>query len=259
MLLSLRTKAIELTLDYLKSLELPGGSIAAWRGGQSYPEVTGYSIPTLFDLGETTFALRCSDWLLKTQKPDGSFVGLDGVPRTFDTAACMEGLLRTFEETGDSAYSTAATSAAAFIATMRRPDGLLRISPETYDTHLYLLRVMGLMGYEINIVPEFNHKVRTHYLAYALEGLLLLGKDSVVRQELQSLTAIYDDEIPYYTDGSGGMDVSATAQIGILCHKTGLPYHAYLQSLNHELIQFSWAAKFYLDFLRLVNDGLVGY
>ena len=80
------------TLKWLIAQELPDGGIRAWENGPVYPEVTGYSIPTLMKYGERELAFRNAEYLKRTQGKDGSFRGIDGVKRIFDTSACYEGL-----------------------------------------------------------------------------------------------------------------------------------------------------------------------
>ncbi len=60
----------------------------------SYPEVTGYLIPSLRAWGFRDWAQDLAKWLLKTQNADGSWSDPDGrAPYTFDTGQIIKGLV----------------------------------------------------------------------------------------------------------------------------------------------------------------------
>jgi hypothetical protein len=100
-----------------------GGSSAYYRMGKgwkgSYPETTGYLIPTLYDYYHYTkhedwkkFAINASDWLLKIQHQEGGWQGLQVDEkcdlRVFNTAMILDGLIRTYIEENDKKYLEAA-------------------------------------------------------------------------------------------------------------------------------------------------------
>lgn len=61
---------------------------------QSYPEVTGYFIPSLLKWGHRKLAYTYAEWLCSIQKPDGSWYNTeDTAPYIFDTAQVLKGLL----------------------------------------------------------------------------------------------------------------------------------------------------------------------
>ena len=83
--------------------------------GGSYPEVTGYIIPTLFDYSSTfddnnvfKSAIIASEFLLEFQNDDGSFpegnVGSLGPPSVFNTGMIIHGLVRAYKETNNDKY-----------------------------------------------------------------------------------------------------------------------------------------------------------
>lgn len=229
---------IEKTLRWIMSLELPGGGIAAYAGSGAYPEVSGYLIPTFYDYGEREIAGRLANWLLTIQNLDGSFDDMKGKARTFDTGACMEGLQRAYEETGEEDYDLAWRRARDWLKEMELPSGALRVSPGSERTHAYTMRVSGLFG---NKVAARYWKeqgwgvIRTHYAAYALEGMWLAGRspnggDSqgfVMAQLLLARKAIGRNNLMPFEAGSSwrdcrGTDTCATAQMAILYHKAGM-------------------------------------
>ena len=103
-----------------------------WTAG--YPEVTGYIIPTLFDLADRLGrgdlrdrALRSADWELRVQQPEGGFEGGyegDGQPPVvFNTGQVIRGLLRAAEESGERRYLDAAVRAGGWIVANQDDDG----------------------------------------------------------------------------------------------------------------------------------------
>ncbi|MGC2645699.1 MAG: prenyltransferase/squalene oxidase repeat-containing protein [Candidatus Sulfotelmatobacter sp.] len=119
------------------------GGIAAYYSlltgySESYPEVTGYIVPTLYDLGSETSDGRCAmaveratQWLLSLQMPSGGFPGgLHGIfhgneaqPSVFNTGQILQGLVRAYAETRRSEILQAAVSAGDWLVEMQQPDG----------------------------------------------------------------------------------------------------------------------------------------
>jgi hypothetical protein len=93
----------------------------------SYPETTGYIIPTLFEaarrLGDPTLAdraRRAADWEIAVQLPSGAVqggvIGEGRTPAIFNTGQVMFGWLAALEETGESRYAEALRRAGRFLA-----------------------------------------------------------------------------------------------------------------------------------------------
>ncbi|MBP6573300.1 MAG: hypothetical protein KA230_02515 [Flavobacteriales bacterium] len=106
--------------------------IDGWRS--SYPETTGYIIPTLFALSDhlqrpdlAERALRAADWLLSIQRPDGGWqggrVGEERPSVVFNTAQVVRGLMAAHERKGWSVYLAAATQACDWIIGAQESDG----------------------------------------------------------------------------------------------------------------------------------------
>lgn len=144
---------------------------AAWhpffraRGWQqSYPETTGYIIPTFLDcsryLGDTDLrsrALAMADWETKVQMPNGAVMG--GVlndqpsPAVFNTGQVILGWVAAYEETKDEKYLDAAKRAGD-----------------------YLLKVQNLDGSWIKGNSEFANATSTTYNSRVGWALALLGQ-----------------------------------------------------------------------------------
>jgi uncharacterized protein YyaL (SSP411 family) len=105
----------------------------------SYPETTGYIIPTLFDYAkrvnrEDVFAraVRMADWESKVQMPNGAVMGgtVDAppAPAVFNTGQVIFGWVRAFQETGRQRYLDSAVRAGDFLLSAQDADGAWRKS-----------------------------------------------------------------------------------------------------------------------------------
>ncbi len=104
----------------------------------SYPETTGYIIPTFFDYAAYTRddsfrarAIRMADWLLSIQMENGAFPGPPWVkpkdkPVVFDTGQIIHGLVKAFEESGRSSFLDAARRAGDWLVEIQENDGSWR-------------------------------------------------------------------------------------------------------------------------------------
>ena len=85
---------LDRAMSWIKKHRIPGGGIVPHhKANVATQEVTGYLIPTLWNAGEKELALELATWEAGVQQPDGSFVAIDGVPYTFDTAQVIRGFL----------------------------------------------------------------------------------------------------------------------------------------------------------------------
>ncbi|WP_051293884.1 hypothetical protein [Pseudoduganella violaceinigra] len=122
----------------------------------SYPETTGYIIPTMIDLAcrQESAALhqrarRLLDWFVAIQFPEGGFQGgrIDSTPRvpvTFNTGQILLGLAAGARQYGDPKYFDAMHRAAAWLRDSLDEDGCWRKHPtpfakpgeKAYETHV---------------------------------------------------------------------------------------------------------------------------
>ena len=137
--------ALRSVVDWILHAQRPDGGIAAYYSlctgySDSYPEVTGYIIPTLYDFGRSTeqaaarhAAERATRWLLLLQMPSGAFPGglhrsdsgHDSVaqPSVFNTGQILQGLVRAHTETGDPQILERAVAAGDWLASIQQTDG----------------------------------------------------------------------------------------------------------------------------------------
>lgn len=115
------------------------GGIAAYYSllngySASYPEVTGYLIPTLYDFAQSSedsaardAAERATEWLLSLQMDNGAFpAGLQGSsasPSVFNTGQILQGLVRAWRETRRTDIRNAALAAGDWLLRVQDEDG----------------------------------------------------------------------------------------------------------------------------------------
>jgi uncharacterized protein YyaL (SSP411 family) len=129
----------------------------------SYPETTGYTIPTLLSYaafaGAPRYrerALAMADWELKVQHECGGFPGhfVDRAhpPVVFNTGQVIFGLLAAHEASGDGRFLEAARRAGRWLVRVQDPDGAWRRFDYRNAVHVYNTRTawalieLGLAG-----------------------------------------------------------------------------------------------------------------
>ncbi len=141
------------------------GSYHLIRGwSASYPETTGYIIPTLLALAKRlgqpeleTRAQRAADWLLSIQRPDGGWQGgrIDDDRPTivFNTAQVVRGMMAMYEHTNDQKYLDGAARACDRMVQVQEPEGYwsrhnFLQQARVYDSYVSapLLRLHALTG-----------------------------------------------------------------------------------------------------------------
>ena len=133
--------ALRSVVGWMLDAQRPDGGIAAYYSlltgySQSYPEVTGYIIPTLYDVEGLTgdpavrhAAYLATDWLLSLQMPSGAFPGglrgrdSDAQPSVFNTGQILQGLVRAYVESGNSNTLKRAVAAGDWLAAIQQADG----------------------------------------------------------------------------------------------------------------------------------------
>jgi hypothetical protein len=105
---------------------------AGWQA--SYPETTGYIIPTLYSAATLARrpalaerALRAARWEVRVQLPDGAVqggvIGQPPSPTVFNTGQVILGWLEAYAATGDEQFAGAARRAGRFLADALGADG----------------------------------------------------------------------------------------------------------------------------------------
>ncbi|MEO8636992.1 MAG: hypothetical protein ABI587_17085 [Gemmatimonadales bacterium] len=131
------------------------------RGWQpSYPETTGYIIPTLLEAAHhlsrselVECALRAARWEIAIQLPGGAVqggvIGEGRTPAIFNTGQVMLGWLAAYEATGDVQYADALRRAGNFLVSAMDADGRWTTGESDFarkDATLYNARVAWAMA-----------------------------------------------------------------------------------------------------------------
>lgn len=109
----------------------------------SYPETTGYIIPTFFDCARvlraddlSRRAIEMADWEIDIQMPIGAVMGgtvdRPATPAVFNTGQVMLGWIRALAETGRDSYRSALERAADFLISTLDDDGAWRRGNSQY-------------------------------------------------------------------------------------------------------------------------------
>ena len=133
--------ALRSVVGWMLDAQRPDGGIAAYYSlltgySESYPEVTGYIIPTLYDFDRLTgkpivrhAAYLATDWLLSLQMRSGAFPGgvsgpaSDAQPSVFNAGQILQGLVRAYVETANSKILQRAVAAGDWLAAIQQADG----------------------------------------------------------------------------------------------------------------------------------------
>jgi len=149
---------LEATIGWLKEAQdaQHDGGVSAgytilggWRS--SYPETTGYIIPTMMNyatcVGDDSAVPRTiamAEWLLSVQNIDGSFPG--GAvrqrrgPSVFNTGQILFGLIRVYHETGCGRFLEAAEKAGRWLTGVQESTGEWRRHDFLGHSHVYNVR-----------------------------------------------------------------------------------------------------------------------
>jgi hypothetical protein len=197
----------------------------------SYPETTGYIIPTLLNYfyltGQNAWrdrAIRMADWLLSIQLSNGAFpYPYDlATPVAFDTGQVILGLVSAFRETGARQYLDSIAKAARWLVSTQEPTGvwlrhsyeetshtyhtrvawaLLEVYQELHDNGVFLAAKKNLAwamaqqlenGWFQNNAFRANESPLVHTIAYAARGLLEAGRIVQQSQYIQAATRTAD-------------------------------------------------------------------
>lgn len=128
-------------IDWIRLAHAKAGSSGVSKGYHllrrhwfpSYPETTGYTIPTLLNAAVVldrpdlrTLALSLADYLLKSTTSEGGvahWASSGAYPIVFDTGQAMFGWLAAFEASGDEQYLDVAVRAGDWLVSVQHPSG----------------------------------------------------------------------------------------------------------------------------------------
>jgi hypothetical protein len=176
-------EALNSVLRWIFDAQRSDGGIAAYYSlltgySESYPEVTGYIVPTLYDFARSTgddhavaAAERATRWLLSLQMPTGAFPGglhersaaHETHPSAFNTGQILQGLLRAHLETNRPEILQAAVAAGDWLIKVQQADGSWS-GPSSYQNaaHTYYSMVAWALA-------ELSDRAADHQYGFAAE------------------------------------------------------------------------------------------
>ncbi len=258
----------EKSLSWFDTHYLPDrGIMVNSRKKVSYPEVTGYIVPTLYSWDRKELAHKLIKWLLKEQNDDGSFSSPDGTPYTFDTGQVMRGFV---VATDLPEAKEGLRRGCDWILGQVQSDGRLA-TPSTAmwgniiddRIHLYVLpplieaseilkdgkykkaaeKVLDYYKKRKDLI-EFN--TLSHFHAYIIEALFDLGEKALAQQAMGRIEKLQaeDGSVPAYKDKSFVCS-TGLAQFALIWYKIG----------NRKLAD---RAMIYLEKMQHDNGGFFG-
>ncbi len=218
----------EKAIGWIKKYSLErGGIFLSSATNLSYPEVSGYFIPTLLKWGYRELALSYAKWLCTIQKDDGSWYDTeDSAPYVFDSAQILKGLLAIRELLPE--VDEHIRRGCDWILSNMESDGRLTTPTEaawgdsgacSELVHIYCLsslrdagKILGVERYEKAAQKILNYYLQhhkeqiekfsllSHFYAYVMEGLLDMGREDITRLAMEKIAAIQkeDGSVPGY-------------------------------------------------------------
>ncbi|HDY67935.1 MAG TPA: methyltransferase domain-containing protein [Candidatus Scalindua sp.] len=237
-------------LNWIKNNTIPEqGIVVSSKQRESYPEVTGYFIPTLYQWGEKELARELAIWLVKQQNEDGSFSAPDGTPYTFDTGQVICGFVAALDDLPE--VGKPLRKACNWILTQVQLDGRLA-TPSTKmwgniaddRIHPYVLpplieageklkeskyidaadRVLEYYKQKKGLV-EFN--TLSHFYAYIIDALCDVGEIDLAKTGMAQVAPLQrkDGSVPAYKDVSWVCS-PGLAQFAVIWYKLGMRQYA---------------------------------
>ena len=154
------------------------GHFDLWNGrwSASYPETTGYIIPTFLSLAEAGVdpsargrAQRMADWSCEVQMDDGAvlsgLLGTEARPAVFNTGQAMFGWVSAYQVFGHERYADAARRAGRWLVSQQDADGAWRRNLSALTSapvHTYNGRCGWALAYAAEALaePEFADAAR---------------------------------------------------------------------------------------------------
>ena len=197
---------------------------------KSYPEVTGYYIPTLIRWGYRELAVSYAKWLCSIQKEDGSWYDtLDEDPYIFDSAQILKGLIAVRDIYPDiTQVDETIKRGCDWILSCMTEEGQLKTPSEVAWgnianelIHTYCLsplkqaavlyneqRYQEAANRSLNYYKQYfyneivNFSMLSHFYAYVVEAMLDMGEIEIAREAMKNMDNFQKESgaVPAYKD-----------------------------------------------------------
>lgn len=231
----------------------PDGGVSAFYHTQSnvwqpsYPETSGYIIPTLLAAGETERAIRISEWLRGVQLKDGAIpqgFWRSHISNPFDTAQALLGWLAVEEVAPDKRTRESLESAVSYLEDSWSSEQWGESCRTYYARNIWPLRLAGSIlvpsmiehftskvsdhGFVEECEDDYDHPL-SHFTCYVARAFLEIGE---LEYAQRIATFLADAQtrfgtLPARISRNGGrfntqICVPAVAQAAIIWHKLGM-------------------------------------
>lgn len=196
---------------------------------ESYPEVTGYYIPTLINWGEHELARTYTTWLCSIQHEDGAWYDTEGkAPYVFDSAQILKGLLAA-KQLGMDVDDNIKAGCEWIIKNINQKGRLTTPTKDAWGApgicseliHLYCLSPLIEAGkiYNNRYYIDMADKVAkyyidnyredilgfgflSHFYAYVMEALCDIGQTDLAREAMHNMENYQHENgmVPAYKD-----------------------------------------------------------
>lgn len=197
---------------------------------KSYPEVTGYYIPTLIRWGYKELAVSYAQWLCSIQKEDGSWYDtLDKAPYIFDSAQILKGLIAVRKIYSDrEQLDSAIKRGCDWILSCMTEEGQLKTPSEAewgnVASELIHTYCLSPLNDAAQLYSEFKYQeaankilnyykkkycqkivdfsMLSHFYAYVVEAMLDMGEIELAREAMTNIEAFQKKSgaVPAYKD-----------------------------------------------------------
>ena len=241
------------SIRWIKANVIPDKGIIVSSGKRmSYPEVTGYFIPTLYKIGEKDLAKQFACWLTTVQLSDGSIPGpSDRRSYAFDTGQVVRGWVAAFPDMPE--LEEPLRRACDWLVGSSESSGRLPVpSASTWSLgdrgsipeglHIYVLpslreagRLLGEKPYLEFVERSLSYYKKnadltnfersnalTYFFAYVQEALFDLGEEGLAREGMENVSRYQMDNgaVPAYFDVSWVCS-TGLAQLALVWYKLG--------------------------------------
>jgi malonyl-CoA O-methyltransferase len=223
-------EAFQLAMAWVENHSLQDGGITVSNLKLiSYPEVSGYFIPTLLAWGERDRACTYARWLVSIQYRDGSWSDPEGrSPYTFDTGQILKGLIALIETLPELEHPirrgcdwlltqvlqsgrvvTPDTSLWNLPGNRTVPEAIhlyalppLREAGEKFGKREYLDAVLRALDYYTSDSDLTSFNTLSHFHAYVVEALIDLGRSDLAEKGMKEISDIQNRGgfVPAYPD-----------------------------------------------------------
>lgn len=199
---------------------------------KSYPEVTGYYIPSLLDWGYKDLAKQYAKWLCSIQKTDGSWYNTDDEEAfVFDTGQILKGLIAIYSILPE-VKECIIRGCDWLVSNMTEEGRLPAVNPETWGdgktlselVHIYCLSPLRdagkllerddyiesankILKYYIENYKEkiLDFHLLSHFYAYVIEGLVDMGQVELAQAAMDKVALLQTENgaVPAYKNGNG--------------------------------------------------------